>query len=70
MQVFRWSRHSNHLECESDARASAVVASMGQIKPPSGRQETGMSFPKRQLGKSSLDATQDKTYCHMAVDWK
>lgn len=51
MQVFRWRTHSNYLECESDARASLVFASVGKKKkkPPASRRATGISFPKAQL---------------------
>lgn len=60
MQVFRWRRHSNYLECESDARASLVFASVGKKKrkkPPVSRRATGISFPKAQLDEASLEAT-------------
>lgn len=40
MQVFRWRTHSNYLECERDARASLVFASVGKKKKISHGEQT------------------------------
>lgn len=57
MQVFRWRTHSNYLECERDARASLVFASVGKKKKISHGEQTSDSFPKAQLDQASLEAT-------------